>query len=205
MSQGKQKKIKQFSFQLITDLENPLIAKIVGIAVSYLADNGDYILFNNNTKLILKELFEDEKIEIIGFDLKFAIKIFLLNNIKMQGKLFDVQIAHYLLHPDKRNSLDIISENYLGFILKEKSTVLGKGRKKVLFSDLESYLITDYACECSVSIFNLSMFFEKEMKEKGVFKLFKEIELPLSKVLAKMELEGISLDINMLKRCVMDF
>ena len=52
----------------------------------------------------------------------------------MKGKLFDVQIAHYLLHPDKRNSLDIISENYLGTILKEKSTVLGKGRKKILFS-----------------------------------------------------------------------
>ena len=118
----------------------------------------------------------------------------------MKGTLFDVQIAHYLLHPDKRNSLDIISENYLGVILQENRTVLGKGRVKAVFSDLEPSSITNYACERAVSIFNLSSVFEEEMKEKGVFKLFKEIEMPLSKVLAKMEHEGISLDINMLKR-----
>ena len=80
--------------------------------MSYLTDNGYYIPFNNTTKLILKELFEDEEIEMIGFDLKCAIKIFLLNNIKMKGILFDVQIAHYLLQPDTRHALDIIFNNY---------------------------------------------------------------------------------------------
>ena len=194
------KKIKQFSFHLITDVDNSLEANIVGIALSYHNDNGCYIPFNNINKLIIKNLFEDIDITIIGFDLKFAIKIFHLNNIQMKGTLFDVQIAHYLLHPDKRNSLDIISENYLGVILQENRTVLGKGRVKAVFSDLEPSSITNYACERAVSIFNLSSIFEEEMKEKGVFKLFKEIEMPLSKVLAKMELEGISLDINMLKR-----
>ncbi len=194
------KKTKQFSFHLITDVDNSLEANIVGIALSYHNDNGCYIPFNNINKLIIKNLFEDIDITIIGFDLKFAIKIFHLNNIQMKGTLFDVQIAHYLLHPDKRNSLDIISENYLGVILQENRTVLGKGRVKAVFSDLEPSSITNYACERAVSIFNLSSVFEEEMKEKGVFKLFKEIEIPLSKVLAKMEHEGISLDINMLKR-----
>ena len=194
------KKTKQFSFHLITDVDNSLEANIVGIALSYHNDNGCYIPFNNINKLIIKNLFEDIDITIIGFDLKFAIKIFHLNNIQMKGTLFDVQIAHYLLHPDKRNSLDIISENYLGVILQENRTVLAKGRVKLVFSDLEPSSITNYACERAVSIFNLFSIFEEEMKEKGVFKLFKEIEMPLSKVLAKMELEGISLNINMLKR-----
>ena len=194
------KKIKQFSFHLITDVDNSLEANIIGIALSYHNDNGCYIPFNNINKLIIKNLFEDIDITIIGFDLKFAIKIFHLNNIQMKGTLFDVQIAHYLLNPDKRNSLDIISENYLGVLLQENRAFLGKRRVKGVFSDLEPSSLTNYACERAVSIFNLFSFFEEEMKEKGVFKLFKEIELPLSKVLAKMELEGISLDRNMLKR-----
>ncbi|MEC7863797.1 MAG: DNA polymerase I, partial [Bacteroidota bacterium] len=189
---------KKCSFQLITDTDDALTAQITGIAVSYLKDNGYYFPFNALNKAVIKSLFEDEKLVLIGFDVKFAIKLLLTHDVEIKGKLFDVQIAYYLLHPDLRNTLDIISDNYLGTILKEKNTLLGRGKAKVLFSELKQSLITDYACERSLSIFNLFSILKKEMITNGVDELFKKIELPLSKVLAKMELEGIALNIEML-------
>ena len=189
---------KVFSLQLIADSDDALTANVAGIAVSFLNDNGYYISFNNSTKPTIKSLFEDEKLTIIGFNLKFVIKILLTNDIQIKGKLFDVQIAHYLLHPDMRNSLDVISENYLGVILTEKNSVLGKGKAKVLFSELKQDSITNYACERSLAIFNLSKILNQEMIDVGVIELFEKMELTLSKVLAKMELEGIALNVTML-------
>ena len=192
------KKSKEFSFELIRDNDDTLNSRVTGIAISYLNQDGYYFAFNNSNKANIKSLFEDEKITAIGFDLKSTIKILFGYDIKIQGKLFDVQIAHYLLHPDMQNSLDVISENYLGNALLEEKNILGKGKSKVLFSDLEQYLITDYACERSFSIFNLYKILEKEMIKSGVISLFEKMELPLSKVLAKMELEGIAIDVKML-------
>ncbi len=191
---------KQFAVQLITDKDDALNYKIIGVSVTYFQGNSYYFLLNSLNKSVIKDLFEDEKLTIIGFNLKFAIKILLAYDIQIKGKLFDVQIAHYLLHPDLRNSLDLISENYLGIVLKEERRIFGKGKTKMLFSDLNQSLITDYACERSDSIFNLFKILEKEMRTSGVIELFEKIELPLLKVLSKMELEGIALDVNMLQK-----
>ncbi len=189
---------KEFSFQLITDTDNALTGKITGVAVSYLRNKSYYFPFNDSNKGLIRNLLKDETLKLIGFDVKSAIKILNRHDIEIKGKLFDVQIAHYLLHPDTRNSLDIISENYLGTILTEKSSILGKGKTKLLFSELKADLITNYACERSLSIFNLFEILEKEMIESKVIDLFEKMELPLSKVLARMELEGIALDVKML-------
>jgi len=187
-----------FSLQLITDTDDAINTKITGLAVSFLNNNGYYISYNTSTESIIKTIFEDENLTIIGFDLKFAIKILLANNIQIKGKLFDVQIAHYLLHPDMRNSLEIISENYTGVVLTEKNSVLGKGKSKILFSELKQDSITYYSCERSLAIFNLSKILKKEMIDVGVVELFEKVELTLSKVLAKMEIEGIALNVKML-------
>ena len=189
---------KAFAFQLIADTDDGLNSRFTGIAISFQKDNGYYFSFNNSNIVAIKNLFENEKLTIIGFDLKFAIKVLLSHDIQIKGRLFDVQIAHYLLHPDMRNSLDIISDNYLDAVLKEESMILGKGKTKVLFAEIKESLIVDYACERSLAIFNLSKILEKEMMESGVIELFDKMELPLSKVLAKMELEGVALDVKML-------
>tara|TARA_B100001142_G_scaffold281834_1_gene293836 strand:- start:19800 stop:22583 length:2784 start_codon:yes stop_codon:yes gene_type:complete len=193
------RKGKRFSFQLITDNNDSFNPEITGLSVSFTQKNGFYFPMNDENKPVIKSLFEDKNLQIIGFDLKFAIKVFSNYDIILNGKLFDVQIAHYLLHPDMRNSLDIITENYLGVELKEESSIIGKSKIKVPFSSLESSLLTDFASEKSSAIYNLAEIFETQMKKVGISDLFEKIELPLIKVLAKMELEGISLDLVMLK------
>ena len=187
-----------FSLQLITDTDDALNSKLTGIAISFNSDKGYYFAFNESNKRIIQKLFKNEEITIIGFDLKFSIKLLHKYNIQINCKLFDVQIAHYLLHPDMRNSLNIISENYLGAILKEKESILGKGKAKSMFSELKQSMITDYACERSLAIFELYKPLRKKMVAEGVIELFDKIELPLIKVLAKMEIEGIALNVNML-------
>ena len=188
----------QFAFQIITDTKEALTTKIVGFSLSFTNNNGFYVPFSAETRKFINSLFEDEAIHKIGYDLKFAIKVLSREGVITSGTLFDVEIAHYLLHPDMRHTLDIISDNYLNKIMIEEQSVIGKGKTKLDFSALNAELITDFAAEKASMIFNLSTIFEKEMKEVGLLDLFQTIEIPLTVVLAKMENEGITLDVEML-------
>jgi DNA polymerase-1 len=190
---------KKFSFSIITDTNDALTTKLAGISCSYTDDNGYYIPFSEQNIKYLKSIFENEETTKIGYDLKFAIKVLSNHNINLKGAFFDVQIAHYLLHPDMRHSLDIIADNYLNVIMVEEQSITGKGKTKSLLSEINSDNICDFASEKSSVIFKLAPIFEKEMKEVEVFDLFEKIEIPLTKVLAKMELEGIALDVEMLQ------
>ena len=91
---------KKFSFSIITDTNDSLTTKLVGVSCSYNDDNGYYIPFLEQNIKPLKSIFENEEIIKIGYDLKFAIKVLNNHNINLKGAFFDVQIAHYLLHPD---------------------------------------------------------------------------------------------------------
>ena len=190
---------KKFSFSIITDTNDALTTKLAGVSCSYTDDNGYYIPFSEHNIKYLKSIFENEKTTKIGYDLKFAIKVLSNHNINLKGAFFDVQIAHYLLHPDMRHSLDIIADNYLNVIMIEEQSITGKGKTKSLISEINCDNICDFASEKSSVIFNLAPIFEKEMNEVEVFDLFEKIEIPLTKVLAKMELEGIALDVEMLQ------
>ncbi len=190
----------KFSFQIITNTKEALTTNIVGFSLSHTNDNGFYIPFNKDTKELIKSLFENSAIHKIGYDLKFAIKVLSREGIEVLGTLFDVEIAHYLLHPDMRHALDIISDNYLNKIMIEEQSVIGKGKTKVKLSSLNPELITDFSAEQASMIFNLAAIFEKELKEVGVWDLFTDVEIPLSIVLAKIENEGIALDVEMLNK-----
>ncbi|MBT4881354.1 MAG: DNA polymerase I [Flavobacteriales bacterium] len=190
----------KFSFQIITDTKEALTTKIVGFSLSHTNDNGFYIPFNKDTKGLIKSLFENVAIDKLGYDLKFAIKVLSSEEIEVLGTLFDIEIAHYLLHPDMRHALDVISDNYLNKIMIDEQSVVGKGKTKVKLSSLNSELITDFAAEQASIIFNLAAIFEKELKEVGVWNLFTDIEIPLTVVLAKIENEGIALDVEMLNK-----
>ena len=193
------KKIKEFSFHLITNTANPLLTQIVGIAISFRNEEGYYLPFNQSSITICKEIFGNPEIKIVGFDLKFSIKALHRHGIFLKGNLFDVQISHYLLHPDRRHTLQLISENYLSSQIIERTSILGKGKDSQLFSDINRDMVTSYACQHSLNIFMLSKILFKEMTDNNLADLFENIEIPLTYVLANMEIEGIALDVAMLK------
>ncbi|WP_010135936.1 DNA polymerase I [Ochrovirga pacifica] len=189
------------AFEIISERIN-FVDEIIGFGFSYQANSGYYIPTKNNKLQILKELqafFENDAIEKIAYELKGNIKILAQYKIELKGAAFDISLAHYLLHPDMRHQLDVLSETYLNYQVTHQEKVLGKGRNKVTLSDLDLNTITPYTCEQSDLCFQLEQGFRQDLKENNLHKLYTEIELPLLKVLAKMELEGINLDVPYLK------
>jgi len=188
----------RFAFQLITDTKDALTTKIVGISFVVNESEGFYVPFSSKNLAIFKVVFENKNIEKLGFDLKFVIKVLASEKVVITGNLFDVEVAHYLLHPDMRHNLDLVAENYLGERMLNEVDLIGKGKSKLLFSDLEPTNIVDFASEKASIIFKLADILKQEMQEVGVLNLFETIEMPLSVVLAKIENEGIALDVDML-------
>ena len=114
--------------------------------------------------------------------------------------MFDTQIAHYLLHPDMRHDLNVLSETYLNYQPIHLNDLIGKkGKNQLLFQDIDIAKQTQYAAENADIIFQLKAIFQKDLEKLNLSNLFNKIEIPLLEVLASMELEGIKLDDSFLK------
>ncbi|MFD1062887.1 DNA polymerase I [Winogradskyella litorisediminis] len=180
---------------------NPLTAELVGIAFSWEAGKGFYIPFpedkNEAQALIetLRPFFENESIEKVGQNLKYDIKVLAKYNIKVKGKLFDTMLAHYLINPDMRHNMDVLAETYLNYTPVSITELIGKkGKNQLSMRDVPLEKQTEYAVEDADITLQLKEHFQKELGEADTQKLFDDIEVPLLRVLADMELEGINLD-----------
>lgn len=202
---GKLLQQKSVCFDTETTSLNTLEAELVGIAFSYAKGKGYYIPFPENreeAQVFIEELrpfFEDETIEKIGQNLKYDIKVLNKYNIEVNGKYFDTMIAHYLLQPDMRHGMNVLAETYLKYQPLSIEKLIGKkGKNQRSMRTVAVKDITEYAVEDADITFQLKQVFEPKLKDKNLMDLFLKIEIPLVKVLAKMELEGINLDVDFL-------
>jgi DNA polymerase-1 len=192
-------------FDTETTSLNPLIAELVGIAFSWETGKGFYLPFPDDKEkaqqiiTLLKPFFEDERIEKIGQNLKYDIKVLAKYDVSVKGKLFDTMLAHYLINPDMRHNLDILSETYLNYTPISITELIGKkGKNQLSMREVSLEKQTEYAVEDADITLQLKEHFAKELGEANTQKLFDDIEIPLLRVLADMELEGINLDVNFL-------
>ncbi|WP_460220074.1 DNA polymerase I [Psychroserpens sp. MEBiC05023] len=188
-------------FDTETTSLNPLTAELVGIAFSWEAGKGFYIPFPEDKHEaqdlieVLRPFFESEHIEKIGQNLKYDIKVLAKYNIDVKGKLFDTMLAHYLINPDMRHNMDVLAETYLNYTPISITELIGKkGKNQLSMRDVPLDKQTEYAVEDADITLQLKEHFEKELGEANTQQLFDEIEIPLLRVLATMELEGINLD-----------
>jgi DNA polymerase-1 len=184
---------------------NPLTAELVGVAFSWEAGKGFYIPFPENrdeTQELIEQLrpfFENENIQKIGQNLKYDIKVLAKYKVAVKGKLFDTMLAHYLINPDMRHNMDVLAETYLNYTPISITELIGKkGKNQLSMRDVPLDKQTEYAVEDADITLQLKEHFEKELSEANTQKLFDEIEIPLLRVLAAMELEGINLDAKFL-------
>ncbi|MEQ3691474.1 MAG: DNA polymerase I [Flavobacterium sp.] len=182
-----------------------LTAELVGIAFSYEKGKGFYVPFPENqdeAKTLIQKLvpfFENENIEKIGQNLKYDLKILANYGVSVKGKLFDTMIAHYLINPDMRHNMDILSETYLKYSPKSIEELIGKkGKNQKSMKDVPLEEVKEYAVEDADITFQLKEHFHPILEKVGTKKLFNEIEIPLVEVLAAMEREGIRLDVDFL-------
>ncbi|KAB1229477.1 DNA polymerase I [Chryseobacterium viscerum] len=192
---------KVVCFDTETTSLNELEAELVGMSFSYKKGLAYYIPLSENREEVLQTLeifrpfFEKEDLLKIAHNLKYDYKVLKQYDITVKGAMFDTMIAHYLLNPDGRHGMDYLSEVYLNYKPVSIETIIGKkGKKQGSFRDADLRTQTDYAAEDADVTFQLYELFAPQLKKENLEELFYNIEMPLMEVLAKMELEGISLD-----------
>jgi len=178
----KLEKQKEVSYNLSTDEVQNSDTILKSVSFSW-HNNISYVVRNDFKKfdLILKTFFENKSISKISNDLKNDIKILGKKNIKILGNIFDIKLAHYLINPDISHDLISISNNYLNISVRKK------------LKELFNY-------EISTLAFRLKPLLKKDLETYKQLKLYNEIEIPLLKTLAEMEIEGINLDVKFLKQ-----
>ncbi len=183
-----------------------LNAELVGMSFSFEKGKAFYVPFPENqgeAQVLVdkfKPFFESESIEKIGQNIKYDLKILSHYGVQIKGKLFDTMIAHYLINPDMRHNMDVLSETYLKYSPKSIEDLIGKkGKNQKSMRDVALEEIKEYAAEDADITFQLKQNFSPILDKAETKKLFNEIEIPLIPVLAAMELEGINLDVPFLK------
>ncbi len=181
-------------------------AELVGISFAWEKGKAYYVPVPENQeeahKIVaqLRPFFENETIEKIGQNLKYDLKVLANYGISVRGPLFDTMIAHYLINPDMRHNMDVLSETYLQYAPQSIETLIEKkGKNQRSMRDVPLEAIKEYAGEDADVTLQLKAHFQPILERVGTKKLFDEIEIPLIQVLADMEREGIRLDVTYLQ------
>ncbi|WP_299119669.1 DNA polymerase I [uncultured Tenacibaculum sp.] len=183
-----------------------LEVELIGIAFSWEEKKGYYVTFPENqeeTQTILEEFrpfFENDSIEKVGHNLKYDIKVLSNYNMPVKGKLFDTMIAHYLINPDMRHNMDVLSETYLNYQPVSITELIGKkGKNQLSMRQVELPKQSEYAVEDADITYQLKEHFSEELEGGNLTGLFKDVEAPLVSVLTAMEIEGVNLNTEFLK------
>ncbi|MFY7671928.1 DNA polymerase I [Tenacibaculum sp. MEBiC06402] len=192
---------KSVCFDTETTGLKALEVELIGIAFSWEIGKGYYVAFpedQNETKQILetfRPFFESQNIEKVGHNIKYDIKVLSNYNMPVKGKLFDTMIAHYLINPDMRHNMDILSETYLNYQPVPITELIGKkGKNQLSMRTVDLDKQTEYAVEDADVTLQLKYHFEKELASSNLTELFEKVETPLVSVLTAMEIEGINLN-----------
>lgn len=146
-----------------------------------------------------KEVLENKDIKKVGQNIKYDILVLKWYGISVQGELFDTMLAHYLIDPDSRHNMDLLSENYLGYSPVSITSLIGsKGKNQGNMRDVELEKLKEYAAEDADITLQLKNTFEPILNKVNAEKLAHEIENPLIYVLADIEHEGVRIDQNAL-------
>jgi DNA polymerase-1 len=188
-----------------TDLDG-MHADLVGLAFSYKAREGFYVAVPDNfeeVKKIVHEFapfFSTKEIEKVAHNIKYDLKVLHRYGMEVSGPTFDTMIAHYLINPESKQSMDFLSEFYLKYKPIPIEALIGKkGKGQGNMRDLKPEEISDYACEDADITLQLKKLFEPEIQKEHLKELFYNIEMPLVEVLKDMEQEGIAIDVKGLK------
>lgn len=198
-------KQKSVCFDTETTALDVLDAELVGLSFSYKPGMAYYVAIANGESEELaqyfKPFFENEEIEKIAQNLKYDLSVLKKFGVDIKGPTFDTMLAHYLLQPDMKHNMNILAETYLFYKPVSIETLIGKkGKNQGTMRDVTPSEVAEYAGEDADITLQLKQLFEKELGNSKTNEVFKNIEVPLVPVLADMELEGINLDIDALKK-----
>jgi DNA polymerase-1 len=191
----------EFCFDTETTSLNPNEAELVGISFAYLPGEAFYIPLSQNSEEALpklelfREIFENDKITKIGQNVKYDILVLKNYGIEVNGKLYDTMLAHYLIEPEGKHSMDWLAQQYLNYKPVSIESLIGKkGKNQGNMRDVEVEEVVAYASEDADITLRLKQVFDPLIKTNKLESLLHDVENPLIKVLAAMEYEGVRID-----------
>jgi len=194
-----------FCFDTETTGIDPNSSELVGMSFCLKPGEAYYIPFPENyhdAHLIaseFKEILENPDTQKIGQNLKFDISILKLYDIDVRGPLFDTMLAHYLIQPDMRHGMDFLAETYLNYKPVPIESLIGKkGQEQLSMRTVDFDTIKEYAAEDADITLQLKQVFDPMLAETDTRQLFDNIEVPLIRVLASMEADGVKIDSGVL-------
>ena len=193
---------KQFvSLDTETTSTNTMDAELVGLSFAVDEKEAFYVPVPANREEalqivnIFKPLYENPEILKIGQNIKYDLEVLCNYGIELKGPLWDTMIAHYLIQPELRHNMDYMAEVYLNYQTIHIDELIGpKGKQQRSMRDLSPAEVYEYAAEDADITLRLKNVLEPKLKEAGVEQLFYDIEMPLVRVLAEMEMNGVCLD-----------
>lgn len=204
------KKHNKISFDTETDSQNPIEANLVGISLSFESNKAYYIplghsnLFNSQQislemmKKHLRPFLESDNIHLIGQNIKYDFIVCYKHEIYLNNINFDTMVASYLLNPTKtRHNLNELAQYFLGHTMISYNELVNKNQT---FADVPIEKAKDYSCEDADITYQLYDILKKKIKELHMESLFEKIDIPLIKILATMEINGIKVDTLKLKK-----
>lgn len=177
-------------------------SELVGMSFALKSHEAYYIPLpsnENECKSLLNKfsnIFNNENKTIIGHNIKFDLSMLSKYNIEVKNQLWDSMIAHYLIEPEQNHSMDYLSEVYLDYIPIAIEELIGKGRNQISMRDVPIEKVKEYAAEDADITWQFYEKFSSILIENKLERLFKDIEMPLVRVLAKMESNGVKIDIE---------
>lgn len=199
-------RLREFCFDTETSSLDPLNTELVALSFSWQKGTGTLLWLprdrNETLKLLspLVPVFENPAIRKVGQNLKFDIQVLAGYDINVRGELFDTMLAHYLLEPDTRHNMDLLASKYLNYTTVHIEELIGeRGPGQGNMRDVDKEKIKEYSVEDADITWQLREIFEPALQHHGMEKLAHEIEMPLIRVLARMERDGVLIDKSVLK------
>lgn len=193
-------KHKEISFDVETTSLRPLIAELVGIGFSVKEGEGFYVPLNGKlgkSRVLqeLKPLFENPDLRFYGHNAKYDLHVLANAGIRVNRLSFDTILASYLLHSaSRRHSLGSLALQYFGKVMTPIKDLIGSGKKEIGMDKVPINKVSDYCCEDVDYTLRIKKILEAQICERKLDKLLLDVELPLTRVLAKMERAGMYLD-----------
>ncbi|MHA7130439.1 DNA polymerase I [Algoriphagus namhaensis] len=196
---------KILCFDTETTSVNPMEAELVGISFAYVAGEAFYIPFPqekdgiDSILALLKPVLEDEGITKVGQNIKYDLLVLKNYEVEVKGVLYDTMLAHYLIEPEGKHSMDWLAQQYLNYKTVSIESLIGKkGKNQGNMRDVDEDEVTPYAAEDADITLKLKGIFDPLLKQNKVEELFYDVETPLINVLGEMEFEGVRIDTDAL-------
>ncbi len=206
------KGVGRLTFDVETTSTDAITAELVGIALTDAPGRGYYAPISNpksqigesqipldEARQILRPLLEDDDLEKVAHNAKYDITVLAQHGLETCGPLFDTMIASWLINPSGSHKLKNLAWTRLGVEMTEITDLIGSGKKQITMAQVPVEQVAPYACADVDMTARLVDDLAEELKERGLWSLFTDVEMPLVSVLTDMERTGIRLDVAVLR------